>query len=539
MAVGKTVNVMSKLLFKPKSCPPILTLLQKCTNMNQLKQIHAQTITNGISRFTFITSKILAFCALSPHASDLHYAQTLFNRIPTPHVFDFNSMIRGFLQSSKPEMGLFVYRKMLSLGIAPNARTFTVLARACFSLFLLDMVHVHVLKLGYICDVFVTSSVVSMYANFGLMDKACAVFDANLNRNVACWTSLISGYCGNGFVSEAREVFDSMPERNDVACSAMVSGYVKNHCFNEAIGMFQELKSFDNVKLNASLLVSVLNACAVVGAFREGKWVHDFVDKNHFEYELELGTALIDFYAKCGCIENACEIFNKMVYRDVMTWSVMILGLAMHGMNDAGLELFQEMEKRGPKPNAVTFVGVLTACNHQTLVSEAWRLFSRMCKVYGIHPLIEHYGCMVDLLVRAGLVKEAEILIKSMPMEPDGAIWGSLLHGCVMLGQIDLVERVGRLVIELEPQHGGRYVLLANIYASMGCWEDVIRLRKLMKDREVVTVSAWSFIEVDGVFHKFVVDDKSHSHRADIYKTLNLLRKELEGFSVANVALLS
>ncbi|KAJ0090026.1 hypothetical protein Patl1_14253 [Pistacia atlantica] len=176
-------------------------------------------------------------------------------------------MIRGFLQSPKPEKGLSVYTKMLSLGIAPNNRTFTVLVKACVYLSLLDMVYVHALKLGHVCDAFVTSSVINMYAKFGLMDKACVVSDANLNKNVACWTSLISGYCRNGFVSEAREVFDSMPDRNDVACSAMVSGYVKNHCFNEAIGLFQELKSFDNAKLNASLLVSVLNACAVTAKF--------------------------------------------------------------------------------------------------------------------------------------------------------------------------------------------------------------------------------------------------------------------------------
>ncbi|KAJ0029907.1 hypothetical protein Pint_14108 [Pistacia integerrima] len=142
-------------------------------------------------------------------------------------------MIRGFLQSPKPEKGLSVYTKMLSLGIAPNNRTFTVLVKACVSLSLLDMVYVHVLKLGHVCDAFVTSSVISMYAKFGLMDKACVVSDANLNKNVACWTSLISGYCRNGFVSEAREVFDSMPDRNDVACSAMVSGVV---VYNDLVG---------------------------------------------------------------------------------------------------------------------------------------------------------------------------------------------------------------------------------------------------------------------------------------------------------------
>ncbi|KDP36387.1 hypothetical protein JCGZ_08656 [Jatropha curcas] len=367
------------------------------------------------------------------------------------------------------------------------------------------------------------------------MELARQVFDENVRINIVCWTSLISGYCSNGMVNEARKLFDEMPTRNEVSVSAMVSGYVWNGYFNEAIRLFQELKNCCAVRFSGSLLVSVLNACAATGAFEDGKWIHSCVEMNGFDYEIELSTALIDFYAKCGQIKNAVEVFSKMPFKDVTTWSAMILGLAINGENERGIKLFEEMEKKGLTPNAVTFIGVLTACNHKILVSEAFRLFGRMGKVYGIAPLIEHYGCMVDLLARAELIKEAMILIKLMPMKPDGAIWSSLLNGCLIHGHVEMAEKVGKHLIQLEPQHSGRYVLLANMYATKGNWDEVISLRKIMKERGMATVSAWSSIELDGIVHKFFVDDKTYSF-SSIHKSLNQLHEQFEYCSTVDDA---
>ncbi|KAF7804620.1 pentatricopeptide repeat-containing protein [Senna tora] len=519
---------MSKSFFNTIPRIPCLHMLEGCFSMRGLKQIHAHIITHGLARFAYVASKILAFCAHS-ELGDLRYAETLFDHLPMPNVFDCNYMIMGFTRDSQFHKSFSIFNRMPIIGIRPNARTFTFVVKACVSLSLLEQVHTQIVKLGDFSDVYVVSSMLSMYSKHGAIEVARRVFDESSHRNVVCWTSLISGYCGNGLVNEARGLFDAIPQRNDVSYSAMVSGYVKNGFFNEAIDLFREFKSCRNLKPNSSLLVSVLNACGAVGTFEEGKWIHSYIDDNGFEYELEIGTALIDFYAKCGCVQAAEHIFSNMPDKDVTAWSAMILGLGINGKNQKALELFAEMEKIGPKPNAVTLVGVLNACNHKFLLKEAWRLFGRMCKVYGISPSIEHYGCMVDILARAGQTKEAEVLINSMPMEPDGAIWGSLLNGCLVHGDNELGLRVGKLLIELDPQHSGRYILLANMYASMSKWDRVSEIRKTMKDRRVTPISAWSFIEIDHTVHKFVVDDKSHSNFGDICRVLSQLGKEIRG----------
>ncbi|KAI4335410.1 hypothetical protein L6164_014055 [Bauhinia variegata] len=500
--------------------------------MKELKQIHAHAITHGLARFAFVSSRILDFCAQSQHGN-LCYAETLFNHMSTPNIFDCNSMIMGFSRNSEFQKSLSIFNHMRSIGICPNSHTFTAVVKACVSLSLLEQVHTLIVRLGYLSDIYVISSLISLYSRHGAVEVARRVFDESPNSNVVSWTSLISGYCSNGLVNEARALFDAIPVRNDVSYSAMVSGYVRNGCFNKGIDLFRELKSCMHVKPNRSLLVSVLNACAAVGAFGEGKWIHSFINENGFGYELEISTALVDFYTKCGNVNAAEEIFSRMPHKDVTAWSAMILGLAINGKNQQALDLFAHMEKVGPRSNAVTIVGVLTACNHKYLLTEAWRLFGRMSKVYGISPSIEHYGCMVDILARAGQIKEAEILIKSMPMEPDGAIWGSLLNGCLMHGHVELGQRVGKLLIKLEPQHSGRYVLLANMYSRLGWWESASKIRKMMKDRAVPAISGWSFIEINQIIHKFVADDKSHSYSRDIYNVLSKLGKEPEDFLVA------
>ncbi|RYQ94488.1 hypothetical protein Ahy_B08g089402 isoform B [Arachis hypogaea] len=500
------------------------------------KRIHAHAITNGLARFSYVSSRLLAFYfqCHQRNRRNMRCLEAFFIHMPIHTVFDFNVMITAFSRDSQFYNCFLLFKQMLATGVRPNSHTFTMFVKSCRgSLSLLQQAHAQVVKLGSVdYDAFVVSSLIGVYCDHGEVGVARQVFDECSNKNVVCWTGLVTGYCNNGLIEKARLLFDEMPQRNEVSYSAMVSGYVRNGCFNEGIQVFHELKCCGNdVNLNGSLLVSVLNACAAVGAFEEGKWIHSYIDENGLEYELELGTALIDFYTKCGWVEEAEKVFDSMPSKDVATWSAMILGLAINGKNYMALELFDKMEKVGPKPNAVTFVGILTSCNHKDLLTKAWWFFERMSGKYGILPSIEHYGCMVDILARGGRIKDALALVARMPIEPDGAIWGSLLNGCMMHCHVELAHRVGKYLIELEPQRSGYYILLANMYASTGKWEGVSETRRLMKKRGVSTISAWSFIEIDQSIHKFVADDKCCTYSEEIYRVLNHLSKGLEDFS--------
>ncbi|KAK1417116.1 hypothetical protein QVD17_26238 [Tagetes erecta] len=502
------------------SNPQYLLILEKCSTLNQLKQIHAQFITRGLARFTYITSKLLSFSA----TFDINYAQTIFNQITIPTIFHFNSIISAY---SKQQMGIQLYTKMRNNSIQPNDYTFPALVRTCDCLHSLVQVHGQIVKLGSVSDVYVTSSLISMYANYEAVGLAKQVFEESLFKNVVCCTSLITGCFSNGLVDDACKVFDEMPERNDVSYSAMISGFVKNEMFNEAIELFCQMKKCGMVNPNRSVLLNILNACGAVGGFDIGRSIHCQLVDECFSIDLDFGTALIDFYAKCGDIEKAKDVFNTMPCKDVATWSAMILGLATNGENEMAFELFEEMERDGPVPNEITFVALLVACNHKTLLKKAWCLLGKMNKVYDLQLTIEHYGCMVDLLARSGQLKEAEILIKLMPMAPDGAIWGSFLHGCLTHNEIHLAEAGGKHLLELEPKHSGRYVFLANMCANNGSWEGVIKLRKMMTERKVDIDPGWSFIEVNGIVNKFFVDDQCHPQAKDLHEILQLLNNIL------------
>lgn len=304
-----------------------------------------------------------------------------------------------------------------------------------------------------------------------------------------------------------------------------MSGLVKTGRPRDALDLFHAFLREKAADADEITVVSTLAACSDLGALDAARWMHEYVEKEGFEMSVYVGTALVDAYAKCGGIEMARKVFDEMKERNVMSWTAMIRGLAMFGHGDEAVVLFGEMVGVGVRPDDVTFVGVLSACCHSGMVEEGRRVFRDMSLVFKIVPKLEHYGCMVDMLCRAGLLDEALDLISEMPMKADAALWGSLLSACRKNpSNLELAEYVAGRLMEIEPDNESALVLLSNIYAYHNRWDDVGRLRTWMKDRGIEKTPGCSSVEVNGALHEFIVGDKSHPQ---IDKVSSML-KEIE-----------
>ncbi|KAL6634768.1 hypothetical protein ACP70R_027439 [Stipagrostis hirtigluma subsp. patula] len=336
-----------------------------------------------------------------------------------------------------------------------------------------------------VADVVTWTTMVTGHANVGDVNRARWFFEAMPVRNVVSWNAMLGAYARVGMLSKARELFDRMPERNAATWSSMITGLLQSgHC-EEALRVFGEMVACGATP-NESGLVSAVSACAQLRSVEYGAWVHAYAERElRGGMSIVLATAIIDMYGKCGSIHNAVRVFASMPVRNIYTWNSMIAGLAMNGGERQALSLFWKMQFAGVRPNHVTFIGLLSACSHSGLVDEGRWLFDMMIEDFGIQPDPEHYGLMVDLLGRAGRVREAVYFVKSMPVEPHPGLWGALASACKIHGEVELGEEVAKKLIELEPRHGSRYILLSNLYGAANRWDDMATVRRLLKRRKV------------------------------------------------------
>ncbi|PKI68751.1 hypothetical protein CRG98_010808 [Punica granatum] len=411
-------------------------------------------------------------------------AKELFDEMPSKDVISWGTMVNGYVQAGMIREGLMMCREMLRSELRPNDVMLVDLISACVRSTAVvegQQLHGAIIRRGFDCYNFMQATIIHFYGACGLIDLACLQLNIGFKDHLASINALIAGFARNGMINRAREMFDDMSERDVFSWTAMISGYVQHEQPATALELFHRMIASGSHP-NEVTMTSVFSAIATLGSLSEGQWAHKYVVKNAIPISSNLSASIIDMYAKCGSIDSALEVFDRVrdVASDVSPWNAIICGLAMHGHADLSLDLFSDLQRRQIKLNSVTFIGVLTACCHSGLVEEGKRYFRSMKSIYNVEPDVKHYGCMVDMLGRAGRVKEAEELIQGMPMKADVAVWGSLLAACRIHGHVEIGERAAKNMAELEPSHGPCRVMLSNIYADAGRWNDAFLARRAL-----------------------------------------------------------
>ncbi|KAK1435247.1 hypothetical protein QVD17_01008 [Tagetes erecta] len=448
------------------------------------------------------------------------------------NIYLYNTMIKARLVDTRIKDAIFVYNEARDSGLSPNCYTVSFLLKGVVrlgkgGLNLGKGIHCQAICYGLDTDVYVGVALIRMYACCGRVCDARNVFDEMYVRDLACWNAMVSGYCKAGEVESACELFEVMPKRNVVSWTALIAGYAQANKASEAVAVFSKMQT-SGVKPDEVTMLAALSACAQLGALELGEWIHGYINKHKLYKSLSLNNALIDMYAKSGNIKKAVEVFESMKDRCVITWTTVIAGLALHGFGKEALDMFSRMEKACVRPNDVTLIAVLSACSHGGLVESGRWYFNNMVPKYGIKPRIEHYGCMIDLLGRAGCLLEAQEVLNRMPFEPNAAIWGSLLAASRLYGNVELGQLAGQHLVKLEPHNSGNLSLLSNIYSSMGHWNESRLTRKEMRDSGVKKISGSSCIELNSTVHEFISGNGSHPQYERIFEVLYLLYRQME-----------
>ncbi|PON80321.1 DYW domain containing protein [Parasponia andersonii] len=470
--------------------------LRNCSDFVSAASLHSKVLKSGLLAHTFTANHLLN-CYVRLRRID--HARNLFDEISEPNIVSWTSLISGYVDVGRPGIALCMFGKMPGCSVMPNEFTFATVIKAC-SIFS-DLrtgkeIHARLEVFGFRVNLVVCSSLVDMYGKCNDVDGARRVFDLMGCRNVVSWTSMITAYAQNA--------------RGD-----------------EALQLFREFSHLMSDRPNHFMLASIVSACSSLGRLVSGKVAHGAVIRGGHDLSDVVASALVDMYAKCGCLDYSDKIFRRIRYPSVVPYTSMIVGAAKFGLGKLSLELFSEMIDRGIKPNDVTFVGVLHACSHSGLVDEGLEHLKSMFDKHGILPSTKHYTCVVDMLGRTGRLDEAYQLAKSIQADQNfGALlWGTLLSASRLHGRVDIAVEASKQLIDSNQQVAGAYVALSNTYILAGEWDKAHNLRSEMKRNQVRKEPGCSWIEIQDSSYVFYAGDVSSCAQGT--EVVNLLR-ELE-----------
>uniref|UniRef100_A0A1D1YC30 Pentatricopeptide repeat-containing protein At2g22070 n=1 Tax=Anthurium amnicola TaxID=1678845 RepID=A0A1D1YC30_9ARAE len=466
------------------------------------RQVHAYIVKYNIGSDTSIGNSL---CSFYSKCGSLDSAVQVFHNIPDKNVISWTTAVTACGDNGRAEMGLRFFLTMLLEGIDPNEFTLTAALSLCCEaqeFALGKQIQSLCIKFGCEPKRPVRNSIMYLYLKRGEIDNARRLFDDMGTVTLVTWNAMIAGHA---------QMMDLA--RDDV--SAHRSGV-------DALKIFLKLNRSD-MEPDLFSYSSILSVCSRLSALEHGEQVHAQTIKTGFLSDVVVGSALVNMYSKCGSIEKATKAFVEMPTRTMISWTSMVTAFSQHGQSNDALRLFEDMRLAGVRPNEITFVGVLSACSQAGMIVEAERYLKMMTKDYRIKPVMDHYGCMIDMYVRLGMLEEAFNFIKGMPFGPNEVIWSMLIAGCRSHGKMELAFQAADRLLELGPKSSETYFLLLNMYISAERWQDVSKVRKLMKQEKIGGVKDWSWVNLKEKLYYFGLDDRSHPQSAQMYELLGSL----------------
>ncbi|XP_042478874.1 putative pentatricopeptide repeat-containing protein At5g08490 [Macadamia integrifolia] len=526
-------KLLSMEMVEPDSVT-LVTILPICAqlcNAQEGKKIHEYIFQHPeLCQDTAVGNALISFYA---KCNDMEAALKIFSTIPRRDLISWNTMLDAYAERGCAIQLVYLLHRMLKEGLQPDSITLLTILRVCANVSreaMVKEVHGYSIRKSLLpCDLepSVGNMILDAYTKCGNMDYAFKTFESLLGRrNVVTCNSLISGFVDCGSWENAEMIFGNMSKTDLTTWNLMVRVYAESDYTTQALSLFHELQA-QGMRPDAISVMSLIPVCARLASVHLLKQCHAFVLRSCFE-DLRLNGALLDMYAKCGSIDYAYKFFQSCSQKDLVMFTAIVCGYAMHGMGEEALRVFSEMLELGIKPDHVIFTAILSACSHAGLVNEGFKLFESIEMVHGIKPTMEHYSCVVDLLARGGRLQDAYSFVNSMPVGANANVWGTLLGACRTHHEVELGRVVADHLFEVEAGDIGNYVLLSNIYAADARWDGVNKVRRLMKMRDLRKPAGCSWIEVQRKMNVFVAGDFSHPQRSLIYNMLSTLDQQIK-----------
>lgn len=446
----------------------MMNILCSCARLGWLregKSVHGYVVRMNLDLDRdFLRSSLIDLYA---NCGQLSYGHRVFDTTQDKHVVSWNILISGYAREHMSEEALSLFVEMLMKGILPDSFALASALSACGVIGLSELgcqIHCLIIK-TYIPNEFVENALIDMYSKCGFINSANRIFHDTQNGSVVTWNSMMCGFSQNGYAKEALGLFDDMYARY--------------------------------LEMDEVTFLSAIQACSNLGFVDKGKWIHHKLITFGVRKDMYIDTALLNMYARCGDLQTAQRVFDNMNERSIVSWSSMIGGYAIHGQIDDSISVFDRMVASGIEPNDITFMNILSACSRAGYVEKGKFYFNSMVKDFGIVPNSEHYSCLVDLLSRAGDLNGAYEIINSMPFPADASIWGALVNGCRIHQRMDFLNSIKKDLPNMDADDSGYYMLLSNVYAEGGKWDEFKMVKSKMRSLDLKKVHGYSMIEIE------------------------------------------